>query len=78
MKVTVQRKILSVCSQAGLGRRLGRRAQTVNGWFKNKVPGELVVRVARAIDWKVTPHELRPDLYPNPTDGLPSQEASAN
>lgn len=40
MKVTVQRKILSVCSQAGLGRRLGRRAQTVNGWFKNKVPGE--------------------------------------
>ncbi|MBJ3726804.1 helix-turn-helix domain-containing protein, partial [Salmonella enterica subsp. enterica serovar Corvallis] len=25
----------------------------------------------------VTPHELRPDLYPNPTDGLPSQEASA-
>lgn len=77
MKVTVQRKILSVCSQAELGRRLGRRAQTVNGWFKNKVPGELVVRVARAIDWKVTAHELRPDLYPNPTDGLPSQEASA-
>ncbi|ECO4677294.1 Rha family transcriptional regulator, partial [Salmonella enterica] len=23
------------------------------------------------------PHELRPDMYPNPTDGLPSQEASA-
>ena len=22
----------------------------------------------------VTPHELRPDLYPNPTDGLPKQE----
>ncbi|EJD7033612.1 helix-turn-helix domain-containing protein [Enterobacter hormaechei] len=22
----------------------------------------------------VTPHELRPDLYPNPTDGLPNQE----
>ncbi|HHZ4136737.1 TPA: transcriptional regulator, partial [Escherichia coli] len=20
----------------------------------------------------VTPHELRPDLYPNPTDGLPA------
>ncbi|ECW2171709.1 helix-turn-helix domain-containing protein, partial [Salmonella enterica] len=25
----------------------------------------------------ITPHELRPDMYPNPTDGLPSQEASA-
>ncbi|MBL2607392.1 Cro/Cl family transcriptional regulator, partial [Klebsiella pneumoniae] len=23
------------------------------------------------LDWQVTPHELRPDLYPNPTDGLP-------
>ncbi|MGP0695140.1 transcriptional regulator, partial [Citrobacter freundii] len=21
----------------------------------------------------VTPHELRPDLYPNPTDGLPKE-----
>ncbi|KGA39163.1 MULTISPECIES: transcriptional regulator [Pectobacterium] len=22
----------------------------------------------------VTPHELRPDLYPNPTDGLPKEK----
>ncbi|MEH8748019.1 Rha family transcriptional regulator, partial [Klebsiella pneumoniae] len=21
----------------------------------------------------VTPHELRPDLYPNPTDGIPKE-----
>ncbi|ENE14571.1 hypothetical protein ECP03047993_1333 [Escherichia coli P0304799.3] len=21
--------------------------------------------------WEVTPHEIRPDIYPNPTDGLP-------
>ncbi|WP_233981700.1 transcriptional regulator [Pectobacterium versatile] len=74
MKLSTQRKLLSVCSQAELGRRLNRRAQTVNGWFKNKVPGELVVKVARAIGWKVTPHELRPDLYPNPTDGLPKEK----
>ncbi|HFU0596181.1 TPA: transcriptional regulator [Escherichia coli] len=75
MKVAIQKKLLTVCSQAELGRRLDRRAQTVNGWFKNKIPGELVVKVAMAVEWRVTPHELRPDLYPNPTDGLPKQGA---
>ncbi|GER63374.1 hypothetical protein CSC35_0139 [Enterobacter hormaechei] len=52
-----------------------RRAQTVNGWFKNKIPGELVLKVSKAVDWQVTPNELRPDLYPNPKDGLPQKEA---
>ncbi|WP_024556621.1 transcriptional regulator [Franconibacter pulveris 1160] len=74
MKIRTQKKMLAICSQAELGRRLGRRAQTVNGWFKHKVPGELVLKVSKAIGFKVTPHELRPDLYPNPTDGLPKQE----
>ncbi|WP_297207395.1 YdaS family helix-turn-helix protein [uncultured Pluralibacter sp.] len=78
MKVQVQKKMLAICSQAELGRRLNRRAQTVNGWFKNKVPGELVVRVSKAVDWKVTPHELRPDLYPNSTDGLPVEDKPCN
>lgn len=75
MKTSTQKKMLAICSQAELGRRLNRRAQTVNGWFKNKVPGELVVRVSKAVDWQVTPHELRPDLYPNPVDGLPQEGA---
>ncbi|KMJ26826.1 hypothetical protein ABT73_09670 [Salmonella enterica subsp. enterica serovar Typhimurium] len=42
----------------------------------NSSPSQLVVRVARAIDWKVTPHELRPDLYPNPTDGRSNSSPS--
>lgn len=75
MKISIQKKLLSVCSQAELGRRMKRRAQTVNGWFKNKIPGELVLKVSEVVDFKVTPHELRPDLYPNPTDGLPQKEA---
>ncbi|EBD3218449.1 helix-turn-helix domain-containing protein [Salmonella enterica] len=75
MNLSTQKKMLAICSQAELGRRLNRRAQTVNGWFKKKVPGELVVRVSKAVHWQVTPHELRPDLYPNPTDGIPQKEA---
>ncbi|HDN2703494.1 TPA: helix-turn-helix domain-containing protein [Klebsiella aerogenes] len=73
MKTSTQKKLLNICSQAELGRRMKRRAQTVNGWFKKKIPGELVIKVSKAVDWKVTPHELRPDLYPNPADGLPKE-----
>lgn len=51
-----------------------RRAQTVNGWFKNKVPGELVLKVSKAVEWQVTPHELRP-ICTESTDGMPNEEA---
>lgn len=32
-----------------------------------------VIAIARATGWKVTPHELRPEIYPNPTDALPKE-----
>ncbi|EDW0818596.1 Cro/Cl family transcriptional regulator [Salmonella enterica subsp. enterica] len=67
-----KKKILSVCgSQSELARRLGKNSQTVSAWFRNGVAGREVINASRALMWKVTPHELRPDLYPNPTDGLP-------
>jgi len=31
-----------------------------------------VISVCAATGWQITPHELRPDVYPNPTDGLPA------
>jgi len=34
-----------------------------------------VISVCAATDWQVTPYELRPDIYPNPTDGLPADKA---
>ncbi|MCK5866678.1 MAG: helix-turn-helix domain-containing protein [Marinobacter adhaerens] len=30
-----------------------------------------VISTCAATGWKVTPHEARPDIYPNSTDGLP-------
>ena len=76
MKDQIQKKIIAVCgSQSELARRVGKNSQTVSAWFRNGVASNEVINASRALDWQVTPHELRPDLYPNPTDGLPQQEA---
>lgn len=71
MQKSTQMKILSIMSQSELGRRLGKTPQTISGWFKKRVPAEEVIPACAALGWGVTPHELRPDKYPNPTDGLP-------
>lgn len=34
-------------------------------------PAEYVIPIARGLGWKITPHELREDLYPHPDDGMP-------
>jgi DNA-binding transcriptional regulator YdaS (Cro superfamily) len=51
----------------------------LNSPSDNTPPSEWVIPICQAIDWQSTPHELRPDIYPNPTDGLPvdqNQEAA--
>jgi DNA-binding transcriptional regulator YdaS (Cro superfamily) len=69
-------KAISIAgSQTALAQRVGTKQQNVSQWAKSRVSPEFVIGVSRAIDFMVTPHELRPDLYPNPTDGLPAQSA---
>lgn len=45
------------------------------GWLnsvKMEVPpAEVVIAICGTVGWKITPHELRKDIYPNPADGLP-------
>ncbi|MFP2467696.1 transcriptional regulator [Pseudescherichia vulneris] len=58
-----------------LGVLLGVSKMAICLWRKKNngmVPSSRVLPVFKATG--VTPHELRPDLYPNPTDGLPSEE----
>jgi hypothetical protein len=52
----------------------------INNWLKRSngiVPPEWVLPVCEADEWHATPHELRPDLYPHPQDGLPEEMRSA-
>lgn len=37
--------------------------------------GDQTMRIARAFAFAITPHEIRPDLYPSPWDGLPPDMA---
>lgn len=60
-----------------LARRCNVTPQAVDGWKKKGLPADKVLAVAKACDFALTPHELRPDLYPHPDDGLPADRRMA-
>lgn len=70
MNPAMSRAIELVGLQA-LAAAVGVTYQAIRKFERESLPGERVLAVACATGWRVTPHELRPDLYPNPTDGLP-------
>lgn len=51
------------------------------GWLNSvKIevpPADVVLAIADFLEYRMTPHELRPDLYPNPGDALPAHVAPA-
>ena len=64
-------------TKAGTATRLAEllSAMTVSHWrnrYRGVVPADRVLQIYAVTG--ITPHELRPDLYPNPSDGLPKQE----
>lgn len=68
----IENAIRQFGSASALGKAVGLSKMAVSLWRRNGVPAERVLQVFDVTG--VTPHELRPDLYPNPTDGLPKQE----
>jgi hypothetical protein len=45
----------------------------INNWLRRdrRVPDVWVIPCCAAVDFKITPHQIRSDLYPHPMDGLP-------
>lgn len=41
---------------------------------RNKLPSSRIIPLAELTNFKYTPHQLDPILYPNPTDGIPPAE----
>ncbi|MDP3088846.1 MAG: YdaS family helix-turn-helix protein [Methylotenera sp.] len=66
------KKYIKDNSQVTFARSLGISQAMVSKWYRGyKVSGDSALKVSAATDWQVTPHELRPDIYPHPHDGLP-------
>lgn len=55
-----------------LALRLGVTYQAIRKWKTHGIPAERVIPVCSAVAFKITPHQLRPDIYPNANDGMPS------
>lgn len=57
---------------AEVARRRGLKTRwAVAKWIAQGLPPEHVIWLAEQTGWKITPHRLKPDLYPHPEDGLP-------
>lgn len=79
MTVKALKQAVSIAGgQSALAKLCGVRQPHIWNWLNrdNRVPAENVLAVCKAVSWKVTPHELRPDIYPNPSDGLPCDKHS--
>lgn len=73
--LALQKAINRVGSQVKLASLLGISTQSVNRWknrYHGKVPSSRVIDIYKITG--VTPHELRPDLYPYPSGSFPEFE----
>jgi hypothetical protein len=77
MKTPYEIGIDKIGSEARAAVALGYKTPWGLAKHKGRVPSEKVIDFCRAADWIVTPHSLRPDIYPNPTDGLPPDRIAA-
>lgn len=70
-------KAIEICGgQTALAEKIGKGQTLISSWVKRRecrVGADYVIQVAEATDWQVTPHQLRPDLYPHYDDGLPTE-----
>lgn len=71
----LENAIRAIGSANKLALALGVSGMAISQWKKNNgtIPASRVLPVYYATG--VTPHELRPDIYPNLSDGLPQRGA---
>lgn len=72
----IKRAIEFAGSQSRLAAAINVKPQAVQQWVAaGRVPAGRVIEIAAAVDFRVTPHEIDPELYPHPLDGLPREAA---
>ncbi|HCL5312183.1 TPA: helix-turn-helix domain-containing protein [Salmonella enterica] len=72
MNDSLKERASSRLSQVRIGRLMGVPQQLISRWLStSRFPAGRVLSFCEVMEWSITPHEVRPDLYPNPTDGIP-------
>ncbi|EGT5204829.1 TPA: helix-turn-helix domain-containing protein [Cronobacter sakazakii] len=72
MTEDIRLRLLALSSQRAIAQEVGVSPQAVNQWLrKSTIPARFVLPVCAFVGWKITPHEIRPDLYPSSSDGVP-------
>lgn len=72
MDIQIKTQLFGVISKSEIARRLNTSPQNVGSWLrKGAFPAHFVIPLCAALDWKITPHQVDPVLYPNETDALP-------
>ena len=69
MSQSLQKAIALCGGPTKLSVALGLHKTAAYSW--EVCPPERVIAVSELTNWTVTPHQLRPDLYPNPQDAIP-------
>lgn len=70
-------KAIRIVGLKPLASAIGVSYQAVQKYEEAGVSAERVLAISTATNWQVTPHQLRPDIYPNPQDGLPDDMRAA-
>lgn len=78
MSPELKQLICSIKSQTEIASILGMRPQAVHLWFTSQVPAQRVIPLCEVLGWVITPHQVRHDIYPNPSDGLPECHQSSH
>jgi DNA-binding transcriptional regulator YdaS (Cro superfamily) len=73
-KDRLKRAIAEAGGPAAVGRLFKVSSQAVSQW--QMCAPERVIALAGATEWRVSPHDIRPDLYPDPQDGMPRGPAA--
>lgn len=75
MSVEALKEAVSIVGgQTALAKAIGCRQGDVWKWLNlpgREITAELIIPIAGATGWRVTPHRLASHLYPHPNDGLP-------
>ncbi len=65
------KEIIEKYGASKIASTIGESVQTITNWTARGIPLGKVVLFCKAVNYEITPHELYPENYPHPQDGLP-------